>query len=60
MKTTTKILIYLAILSLIDMIIPIPFTGIMLIYVVLEKPPWFRNWVVEIYDSGKADGHKEY
>ncbi|SHO53836.1 hypothetical protein SAMN02745220_05334 [Desulfopila aestuarii DSM 18488] len=51
MKTTTKIIIYLSILALIDMIIPIPFTALMLIYVILEKPAWFKTLVTEIYNS---------
>ena len=51
MKTNTKILIYLFILALLDMIIPIPFTALMLIYVILEKPAWFRNLVTDIYNS---------
>ncbi len=51
MKKKTKILIYLLILSLLDMVIPIPFTAIMLIYVLLEKPPWFMDLVTEIYNS---------
>lgn len=49
MKTKTKILVYLSILALLDMIIPIPFTSLMLIYVVLEKPAWFKDLVAEIY-----------
>lgn len=51
MKTATKILIYLFILALLDMVIPIPFTTIMLIYVILEKPEWFKKLVTDIYDS---------
>jgi len=47
----TKTLIYLSILGLLDMIIPIPFTALILIYVIIEKPPWFRNLVGEIYNS---------
>jgi hypothetical protein len=50
MKTNTKIIIYLLILALLDMIIPIPFTALMLIYVILEKPAWFRNLVTDIYN----------
>ena len=42
-------MIYLSILALLDMIIPIPFTALVLIYVVLEKPAWFENLVTEIY-----------
>ena len=51
MKTNTKIILYLSILALMDMIIPIPFTALMLIYVIFEKPAWFRNLVTEIYNS---------
>jgi len=50
MKKNTKILIYLSILALLDMIIPIPFTALMLIYVVLEKPAWFITLVTDIYN----------
>jgi hypothetical protein len=49
MNTKTKTMIYLSILALLDMIIPIPFTALVLIYVVLEKPAWFENLVTEIY-----------
>ena len=49
MNTKTKTMLYLSILALLDMIIPIPFTALVLIYVVLEKPAWFENLVTEIY-----------
>ena len=49
MKTGTKILIVLIILGIIDMVIPVPILGITLIYVVLQKPLWFRVVVNEIY-----------
>ena len=51
MNTMIKILISLIILAILDAIIPIPFTTIMLIYVLLEKPPWFKKLVDDIYDS---------
>ena len=51
MKTKTKILIYISILALLDMIIPIPFTALILLYAILEKPPWFLDYVNEIYNS---------
>jgi hypothetical protein len=51
MKTNTKIMIYLFVLALLDMIIPIPFTALILIYVILEKPAWFKNIVTDIYMS---------
>jgi hypothetical protein len=49
MKTNTKIILYLSILALMDMIIPVPFTALMLLYVIFEKPVWFRKLVTEIY-----------
>lgn len=49
MKTKTKIMVYLSVLAILDMIIPIPFTALILIYVVLEKPAWFEKFSTEIY-----------
>jgi hypothetical protein len=51
MSIKTKSLIFLVILGIIDMVIPIPILGVILIYVVLQRPPWFRNLVQEIYNS---------
>ena len=50
MKTATKLIIYLSFLAVLDAIIPIPFTTIILIYVVVEKPEWFINIVADVYD----------
>jgi len=50
MKSNTKILIYLIIFALFDMIIPVPFTAILLIYVLLVKPLWFKKLVAEVYE----------
>ena len=47
----TKILIYLIIFAIFDMVIPIPFTAILLIYVLSKKPAWFQNMVTGIYNS---------
>jgi hypothetical protein len=51
MKTGTKILIALIILGIVDMVVPVPIIGITLIYVVLQKPLWFRVVVEEIYQN---------
>ncbi|MCP4577341.1 MAG: hypothetical protein GY846_13785 [Deltaproteobacteria bacterium] len=51
MKPKTKILIYLLVFTVVDTVIPVPLTAILLIYVLWEKPPWFRNLVHEVYDS---------
>jgi len=44
-----KILIYLIIIAIVDTIIPIPIMALTLIYVVLEKPAWFKKMVSEVY-----------
>ena len=49
MKSITNILIYLIILAILDMVIPIPFTTILLIYVLLDKPLWFKDLVSKVY-----------
>ena len=55
MKTNTKILIYLAVLALIDIIIPVPITALVLVYVVLEKPAWFSDLVAGIYENRNSE-----
>jgi hypothetical protein len=49
MNIKTKSLIFLIILGIIDVVIPIPILGVILIYVVLQRPPWFTKVVQEIY-----------
>jgi hypothetical protein len=51
MSIKTKYLISVILLGLVDIVIPIPILGIILIYVILQKPAWFKNGVREIYDE---------
>lgn len=51
MKTNTKILIFLIAMALADIIIPIPIAAFMLIYVLYQKPVWFRELVEAVYRS---------
>jgi hypothetical protein len=51
MNVKTKTLVGLVMIGLIDMVIPVPILGIVLFYVVLQKPPWFPEMVSEIYKS---------
>ena len=51
MNLKTKIFISLVVLALVDMVIPIPFTTILLIYVLIEKPSWFRTMVTDVYGT---------
>ena len=50
MNPMTKILIFLIVLCVVDVVIPIPILGLILIYVVLKQPPWFLEVVSEIYN----------
>jgi hypothetical protein len=50
MNIKTKSLIILVMLGIIDVVIPIPILGLILIYVVLQRPPWFTNVVRKIYN----------
>lgn len=50
MNLKVKILMVLIILALVDAVIPIPFTTILLIYVLMEKPPWFKKLTIDIYN----------
>ena len=52
MSIKSKSLIVLIILCIMDVAIPIPILGMTLIYVVLQRPPWFSDVVRELYDTG--------
>jgi hypothetical protein len=51
MNLQTKLLIYLCLFAIIDIVIPIPIMSILLIYVLLNKPPWFSKMVSDIYNA---------
>ena len=57
MTIKTKSLVYLVFLAIVDTMIPFPILGVILIYVVLQRPPWFRKFVTEIYnENGRHAG----
>ncbi len=45
----TKCLLGLIFLGIVDAVIPFPIIGVILIYVTLQRPVWFRDIVREIY-----------
>ena len=49
MSIKTKALIGLILLGIFDAAIPFPIIGVILIYIVFQKPLWFKNIVSEIY-----------
>ena len=51
MKKTTKILVFLIAMALADVVIPVPIAAFMLIFVLYQKPPWFRDLVEGVYRS---------
>jgi hypothetical protein len=52
MTRKTRILIALIVLYVVDAVVPLfPGLGLVLIYVVLEKPPWFLDTVRQVYDT---------
>jgi hypothetical protein len=51
MKLKTQSLIGLIVLSIVDAIIPIPVVGLILILVILQRPPWFQRLVQELYEA---------
>jgi hypothetical protein len=55
MTTKTKTLISLLLLCLVDTVIPFPIIGAILIYVLLQRPPWFKNVVAEIYGEMESN-----
>ena len=49
MPKKAQILVYVIILAVFDTIIPLPITALVLIYVIFQKPRWFRDYVEQIY-----------
>jgi hypothetical protein len=49
MNIRTKSILILCLLGIVDAAIPIPIIGLFLIYVIVQKPPWFAEIVQEIY-----------
>jgi hypothetical protein len=49
MNIRTKSIFVLILLGMVDVVIPIPIIGLMLIYVIVQKPSWFLDLVKDIY-----------
>lgn len=49
MSTGIKVVVALILLGIADVVIPVPITGLMLIYVIMQKPAWFLKLVWDIY-----------
>jgi hypothetical protein len=51
MDNKTTLLLTLIVLGIVDIVIPVPVIGLILIYVVIQKPPWFIKLVHNIYKT---------
>ena len=52
MTNKTQLFLALIVLCVVDAVVPLfPVLGLILIYVVLEKPPWFLETVRQLYDT---------
>ena len=49
MSFRAQLLLALALLALLDVVIPIPFFALFLIYVAVARPAFFPQWVGRIY-----------
>ena len=50
MNARTKALAVLVPLALVDAVIPVPIIGLVLVYVILARPPWFSSLVRRVYE----------
>jgi hypothetical protein len=55
MTIKTKCIIALILLAMVDTVIPFPIIGAILIYVLFQRPPWFKNVIVDIYGPMGSD-----
>jgi hypothetical protein len=51
MNIRNKTLLALILLCVVDVLIPLPITGLVLVYVVVQRPPWFVDLADRIYRS---------
>jgi hypothetical protein len=52
MTRKTQLLLWVTVLGILDAVIPFfPILALVLIYILLEKPPWFLDSVQEVYGS---------
>lgn len=50
MNVKTQLMLWLAVLGLLDAVVPFfPIVALVLLYILLERPPWFLDRVREIY-----------
>ena len=48
----TNLFVYLVLIAVVDVFVPNPILALLLIWVVAQRPAWFRNLVHSVYDEG--------
>ena len=51
MTLKSQALVMVGILALFDTVIPIPFTALIVIYAILQRPPWVLALVENVYGN---------
>jgi len=51
MKQTDRWLLAIALVVIDVAIFVVPLTGLFAAYIVLVRPPWFKNWVDQLYSQ---------
>ena len=51
MSFRNQCILGLILLAIIDAVIPIPFAVIILLYVLIKRPDWFREMVDRVYNG---------
>jgi hypothetical protein len=54
MTDTERILLAVAIVLVDLLLFAVPLTGIAAAYVLIARPPWFREWVERLYEGVKG------
>lgn len=49
-----KLIPWMIALAVVDIVIPLPLTGALVIYTLIRKPPWFRTLCAEV--AGEPPG----
>jgi len=52
MNIQTKSIFVLILLCVVDTVIPVPIIGLVLIYLIVQKPPWLQTLLQEIFHRG--------
>jgi hypothetical protein len=55
MSTAERVLLALAVIAVDLMIFVVPITGLLAAFILLARPPWFREWVERLYTQQEPE-----